>query len=107
AANHEGGNMTENQKQRRAALLAATPANQRSEVAASFDHQAEADWLATAEPTDEELHNALLDLNSGAVCDFVGNCGYRAEQVYARLHSGMLPGHLRASLNFIQHQSQP
>jgi|SRR2546426_2356949 len=99
--------LTEMQKQERATMLAATPADQRSETAARFDHQAEADWLASAEPTEWERHEALLDLNAGAVCDFVENCGYRAEQIYARLHSGMLPGHLRASLNFIQGQPQP
>ncbi len=99
--------MTEIQKQQRDDLLAATPADQRSEVAARFDHQIEADWLATAEPTDEERHEAMINLNSEATCEFVENCGYRSDQVYARLHGGMLPAHLLEQLTRVQTQPHP
>ncbi len=54
--------MNATQQQQRFALLAATPANERSEIAAIFDHQLEADWLtatATATAVSDNLHHPL------------------------------------------------
>jgi len=100
----KGKIMTNSATKQRAALLAATPPEFRSEVAARFDAECEIERLQTAPPADYELERAVWDLNVAATADFIERCGYRSAQIYARLNGGVLPDHLREDLDRVQRQ---
>jgi|21_taG_2_1085346.scaffolds.fasta_scaffold139939_2 hypothetical protein len=85
--------------------LTDAPPSERSEVAAKYDRQIEADniinQINTMSFSDEERTRANQDVNMVNVCDYVEDCGYRKDYVYARLFEGVLPDKVRRKINML------
>ena len=95
-------------KQTREEVLKSTPSSERSEVAARYDAQVEADSIVNQINTmsfdEEERTRAKQDVNMEEVCDYVEDCGVEKGYVYDRLFSGVLPDRIRTSINTLMNK---
>lgn len=89
-------------------VLKNTTPSERSEVAAKYDAQVEADSIVNQINTmsfdEEEKTRAKQDVNMEDVCDYVEDCGVEKGYVYDRLFSGVLPDRIRTSINTIMNK---
>lgn len=89
------------QGDKRTMLLTKTPPEQRSEIAARYDHEREAEKMSIEDFIDEARMALIYQRRAEAMINGYNNgtINLRLDQLLARVNKGILPGHIESAIS--------